>query len=198
MLIPLTLEGSFVRLVPLAPEHVDTLCAIGVNPQIWRSTTIKMSSREQMEAYLLAALDAKQKGTELPFAIFERGTGHIVGMTRFHSAVPEHKRVEIGLTWISPDWQRTAVNTESKYLMLRHAFETLGCVRAQFTANAANEQSRRALARIGAKEEGVLRCYRVAPSGQTFDLFVFSIVSSEWPQVRLGLEAKLRDRLERA
>jgi RimJ/RimL family protein N-acetyltransferase len=191
MLAPITLEGSFVRLVPLAHEHVDSLCALGVDPQLWQSTTVKLSSREQMGAYLRNALEAMGKGTELPFAIFERAGGKITGMTRLHSAVPEHKRVEIGMTWIAPAWQRTAVNSESKYLLLRHLFETLGCVRAHFTANSANERSRQALLRLGAKEEGILRCYRVAPSGQTFDLFVFSIIASEWPDVRSRLETRL-------
>jgi RimJ/RimL family protein N-acetyltransferase len=186
-----TLEGRYINLLPLTLAHLDRLCQIGLEPQLWQGTTIKVQTREEMDSYVRAALDAQGAGTGLPFVIVERDTGEIVGTTRYHSFVPEHKRVEIGFTWIAIPWQRTMANTESKCLLLRHAFEDLGCIRVEFKANSQNEQSRRALLRIGAKEEGTLRNYRLSPSGQMFDLTIFSITSSEWPQVRCNLESKL-------
>lgn len=137
------------------------------------------------------ALDAGSAGTALPFVIIDLATGRLVGTTRFHSIVPDHKRLEIGFTWIAVPWQRTAVNTEAKYLMLRHAFETMGFIRVEFRADAENDQSRRALVRIGAREEGVLRRYRISARRGIRDLAVYSIVDSEWPQVRNRLETLL-------
>jgi RimJ/RimL family protein N-acetyltransferase len=191
MITPVTLQGLSVCLVPLTLAHLDRLCAIGLDARLWQSTTIQISSREQMEAYVCAALESQKTGTALPFVVVERSTGEVVGMTRYHSAVPEQKRVEIGFSWVSPTWQRTVVNTESKYLLLHHACEILDCVRVEFKANVENEKSLRALVRIGAKQEGVLRCYRVTPSGVTYDLALFSIIASEWPQVRSRLESML-------
>jgi RimJ/RimL family protein N-acetyltransferase len=191
VMMPVTLDGQFVNLVPMTLAHLDQLCRIGLEPRLWQDTTITVATREDMASYVRAAVDAGSAGTGLSFVITERSTGEIVGSTRYHSAVPEQRRIEIGFTWISVPWQRTIVNTESKYLLLRHAFDQLGCMRVEFKANATNEKSRRALLRIGAKEEGTLRNYRLAPSGATFDLTVFSIVAAEWPQVRGHLEAKL-------
>jgi N-acetyltransferase len=191
MITSVTLEGTSVSLVPLTLAHLDQLCVIGLDSRLWQSTTIKIESREQMEAYVCAALEAQKAGTSLPFVIVERSTHEVVGMTRYHSAVPEQKRVEVGYSWVSLPWQRTVINTESKYLLLRHAFETLNCVRVEFKANIDNEVSCRALVRIGAKQEGILRCYRVAQSGTTYDLALFSIIATEWPQVRSNLESML-------
>lgn len=191
MIIPATLEGPSVRLAPLGWEHLDRLCKIGLDPVLWQNTTIKVSTAAEMKSYVGAALESQKSGTALPFVIVKRGAEEIVGCTRFHSAVPEHKRVEIGFTWIAPPWQRTIINTETKYLMLRHAFEAMGCVRVEFKTNAGNHHSRRALLRIGAKEEGVLRNYRVAKSGALFDLVLFSIIAQEWPAICRQLEAKL-------
>jgi RimJ/RimL family protein N-acetyltransferase len=189
---PVNLEGQRSTLVPLTLAHMDRLCAIGLDPRLWQATTIQIQSREQMSSYIRAALDAQSAGTALPFVIVERNSGQIVGTTRYHSFAPDHRRVEIGFTWIAPPWQRTVINTESKYLLLRHAFEELSCIRVEFKSNAGNEQSRRALLRIGAKEEGTLRSYRISTSGQVFDMTVFSITSAEWPQVRTNLEGQLK------
>ena len=194
MMTPITLEGSLVSLVPLTLAHLDGLCTVGLDPRLWQATTIRVSSRTEMEAYVGDALETQKTGTALPFVIVERGTDRIVGMTRYHSAAPQQKRIGIGPSWVSPAWQRSGVNTEAKYLLLRNAFEKLDCVRVEFLANVGNEQSRRALLRIGAKEEGVLRCYRIAPSGAAFDLTAFSIIAAEWPQVRSNLETKLYNR----
>jgi RimJ/RimL family protein N-acetyltransferase len=190
-MLPMTLEGRFIELVPLSLAHLDRLCHIGLEPRLWQGTTIKVQTRDAMESYVRAALDAQHAGTALPFAIVEQSTGEVVGTTRYHSAVHAHRRIEIGFTWVAMPWQRTLVNTESKYLLLKHAFDALGCIRVEFKANAENDQSRRALLRIGASEEGTLRNYRISPTGKTFDLTVFSITSTEWPQVRANLETKL-------
>ena len=145
-----------------------------------------------MESYVRSALDAQSGGTTLPFVIVDRVTDRLVGTTRFHSIFPEHKRLEIGFTWIALPRQRTGVNTEAKYLMLRHTFEIMKFIRVEFRADAENEQSRRALVRIGAREEGVLRSYRLSARRGVRDLAVYSIIDSEWPQVRATLEAKLK------
>jgi len=192
IIVPLSLEGSSIRLVPLSLTHLDNLCVIGLEPQLWRATTIHIQTKADMERYVRTALDAQSGGTALPFAIVERASGVIVGTTRFHSMVPEHKRLEIGFTWIASPWQRTFVNTEAKFLMLQHAFEAWECIRVEFRADAENEQSCRALLRIGARQEGILRSYRVSPLRGIRDLAVFSIIASEWSQVRLMLEEKLK------
>ena len=187
----ITLEGRGTRLVPLTAEQVDALSAIGLEPKLWQSTTIRVTTRQEMAAYVQTALEAQRDGTALPFTIVERASNTIVGTSRFHGYAPEHRRLEIGFTWISLPWQKTFVNTESKYLMLRQAFEGYGCIRVEFKADAGNEASRRALLRIGAKPEGVLRNYRISEHLGIRDLAVFSIIASEWPGVKKTLEQRL-------
>jgi len=198
MIAPFNLEGAAIRLTPLKVEHFEELCAIGLEPSLWRWTTIEVRSRADMESYVRSALDAQSGGTALPFVIVDRVTGRLVGTTRFHSIVPEHKRLEIGFTWIALPRQRSGVNTEAKYLMLRHTFEAMKFIRVEFRADADNEQSRRALVRIGASEEGVLRSYRISAHRGIRDLAVYSIIDSEWPQVRATLEAKLKNEPNKA
>src|SRR4051812_40293591 len=154
---PVTLEGSVVRLVPLTLQDHPRLCAVGLEPSLWEATTIRVATDAEMLDYVRSALAQREAGTALPFAITLRDGGTVVGTTRFHTIAPQHRRVEIGYTWVGVPWQRTAVNTESKYLLLRHAFEHWGCQRVEFKADAANERSRNALLRIGATHEGVLR-----------------------------------------
>ncbi len=192
----LTLEGSAIRLIPLTREHLDPLSAIGLSQDLWRFTTIRVTSRQEMEAYIATALDGQTAGTTLPFVIVEKGAETVIGTTRFHSLVPEHRRVEIGFTWIVPLRQRTGVNTEAKYLMLRHAFEAWGCIRVEFKADSTNEPSKRAMIGIGATFEGTLRRCRTSEH-RIHDLAVFSIIADEWPKVRLDLEQKIRDRSSR-
>jgi N-acetyltransferase len=186
-----TLEGATIRLVPMSRDHLADLCAVGLDPALWQATTIAVSSAADMATYIISALDAGKIGTALPFVIAERGTGTIVGTTRIHSIVPEHRRAEIGFTWIARPWQRTKVNTEAKYLLLKHAFEAMRCVRVEFKTDSENEPSRRALLRIGAREEGTLRNYRVSAHRGIRHLSIYSIIESEWPTVRSNLEAKL-------
>lgn len=188
---PMTLEGRYVRLEPLSLDHLDALAQVGLDPELWRWTLSRIETREDLRRYVQTALTLQLEGHALPFAIVERAAGRVVGSTRFGSIDRTHARVEIGWTWVARQWQRTAVNTECKYLLLRHAFETMGCVRVEFKTDVLNEPSRRALLRIGAKEEGTLRRHLRTESGRWRDSVYYSIVDQEWPAVKRALEAKL-------
>lgn len=190
-LAPRALEGSTVRLEPLSLRHLDRLCEIGLDPDLWRWTTGNVSTREEMEAYVAAALTAQEQGTALPFATVLRESGLAVGSTRFGNIDLPNRRVEIGWTWVAHDWQRTVVNTEAKYLLLRHAFEDIGCVRVELKTDALNERSRRAILRLGAQEEGTLRKHMLTASGRLRDTVYFSILDDEWPRVKARLEERL-------
>jgi RimJ/RimL family protein N-acetyltransferase len=178
---PVTLEGAHVRLVPMELAHHEALTAIGLDPSLWRHTTIRVRTPGEMRQYVELALAAGAAGTALPFVIEARQTGEVVGTTRYHSIVREHRRLEIGFTWIAVPWQGTAVNSETKFLLLRHAFDVLGCQRVEFKAAVANEPSRRALLRIGATEEGILRQYVFSKHLGPCDVRIFSILSRDWP-----------------
>jgi RimJ/RimL family protein N-acetyltransferase/GNAT superfamily N-acetyltransferase len=193
-LSPVVLEGAHVRLEPLSLDHLDGLCEVGLDPELWRWTVSSVLTRDDMAAYVGAALEEAATGTTLPFATVERSSGRIVGSTRFAGADPAHDRVEIGWTWLASAWQRTALNTEAKLLMLGHAFERLGCVRVELKTDALNEGSRRAILRLGAREEGVLRAHMRTATGRRRDTVYYGILSDEWPQVRARLEGKLAER----
>ncbi|MFL5537949.1 MAG: GNAT family N-acetyltransferase [Longimicrobiaceae bacterium] len=188
---PVTLEGRHVRLVPLTLEHVPALWEAAGDPDIWRWTLNRPGSEADMRQYVEAALASRAAGRALPFATTEAATGRVIGSTRYHNWEPPHPRVEIGYTWIARPWQRTPVNTEAKYLMLRHAFETLGLARVELRTDALNARSRAAIARIGGVEEGILRRHMLTDSGRIRDTVYFSILDDEWPQVKLRLEEKL-------
>jgi len=158
---------------------------------LWRWTVTQIHSPTDIAAYIAAALEHQRQGTELPFVTIERATGVVVGSTRFGNIDRPNRRVEIGWTWVARPWQRTPINTEAKYLMLRHAFEQLGCNRVELKTDALNEQSRAAIRRIGAVEEGILRSHMVTENGRARDTVYYSILRSEWPHVRERLEAKL-------
>jgi len=185
------LEGVHVRLLPLSIAHHAPLCAIGLDEDIWRWMPYIMQTPEDMKTYVEAALANREKGTEFPFATTDRATGKILGSTRYMNIEMKHRRVEIGSTWIGKPWQRSAVNTEAKYLMLRHAFEELGCIRVELKTDALNEKSRNAILRIGAKEEGILRRQLITPGGRVRDTVYFSILDSEWPEVKQRLEERM-------
>jgi RimJ/RimL family protein N-acetyltransferase len=170
---------------------------MGLDADLWRWMPMAVRTPEEMIDWLESALQEQRKGTALPWTIVHRSTGVPVGSTRFGNIDLANRRVEIGWTWIGGPWQRTAVNTESKYLMLRHAFESLGCVRVEFKTDALNERSRKALLRIGAKEEGTLRRHMKTYSGRVRDTVYFSILDSEWPAVKAELETKLAGKLPR-
>ena len=188
---PVTLEGAHVRLEPLAESHFQGLSEVVFDPDLWRLIPITIRTPEELKASIDAMLAAQAAGTTLPFVTIDRSSQRVIGATRFMNIDFANRRLEIGGTWIAKPWQRTAINTEAKYLMLRHAFETLGCVRVELKTDALNEKSRNAILRIGAKEEGTLRRHTLTWTGRMRDTVYFSILDSEWPQVKAGLEAKL-------
>jgi RimJ/RimL family protein N-acetyltransferase len=188
-LSPVILEGDVVRLEPLTMSHLEGLCAIGLDPSIWTLAANRMRNAADMRDYIETALEMQRTGTALPFATVARASGKVIGSTRFANADHAHRRVEIGWTWIALPWQRTAVNTEAKFLMLRHAFEMMGCRRVELKTNALNARSRAAMLRMGATEEGTLRQHMIQPDGSSRDSVYFSILDGEWPAVRERLGA---------
>ena len=188
---PVTLEGTHVRLEPLSLAHHEALTAAGLDESIWRWNPTPVRTGEEMRAYIELALEEQARGTALPFATIERSSGEVVGSTRFANIDVAHRRLEIGWTWINPRWQRTFVNTEAKYLMLSHAFETLGCQRVELKTDSLNEQSRNAILRLGAKEEGTFRNHMITSTGRIRHSIYFSIIDSEWPATKARLEEKL-------
>jgi RimJ/RimL family protein N-acetyltransferase len=189
---PVTLEGAHVRLLPLSLEHLDGFCAVGLDEELWKWVPARVSDRQGMQAYMTLALDEQKRGMSVPFTTTLKDTGQIVGCTRYANISVPDGRLEIGWTWIGKPWQRSPVNTEAKYLMLRHAFEALGCTRVELKTDGLNERSRAAILRIGAKQDGILRKHTMTYSGRIRDTVYFSILDDEWPAVRLGLEAKLK------
>jgi RimJ/RimL family protein N-acetyltransferase len=188
---PCVLEGRWVRLEPLTVDHVAGLAAVGLDPELWRWTTSGVLSLDDMRVYVQTALDWQRQGIAVPFATVERASGTVVGSTRFAAIDRVNRRVEIGWTWVAPAWQRTPINTEAKYLMLRHAFEAWGCIRVELKTNSLNAKSRAAILRIGAKEEGTFRNHMINDDGSTRHTVYYSVIDSEWPEVKAGLEAKL-------
>ncbi len=189
---PVTLEGRHVRLEPLAMTNQAGLAQVGLDEDLWRWIPTPVRTIDEMAAYIEAALDEQARGLSLPFAIFERATSRVIGSTRYGNIDRTHHRVEIGWTWVARHWQRTAANTEAKYLLLRHAFETLGCIRVELKTDSLNERSRAAILRIGAREEGTFRNHMITASGRIRHTVYFSIVDSEWPVVRERLESILK------
>jgi N-acetyltransferase len=189
---PIILEGAYVRLEPMTDAHHAALSEVALDPELWRWIPFNIRTPEELKANMDDLLVARAAGNSLPFVTIERATQRAIGSTRYMNIDPANRRLEIGGTWIAKPWQRTAINTEAKYLMLRHAFETLGCVRVELKTDALNERSRAAILRIGAKEEGTLRKHMLTWTGRWRDTVYFSILDSEWPQVKAGLEAKLK------
>jgi RimJ/RimL family protein N-acetyltransferase len=194
---PLTLQGQHVRLEPLSLAHEGGLCAVAFDSELWRWTSITLMSSQEVRAYIQTALKGAEEGNIVAFATIDRASGRVIGSTRFAHIEPEHRKVEIGWTWIARPWQRTPINTEAKYLMLRHAFESWGCIRVELRTNALNARSRAAIERIGAKYEGCLRNHMILPTGTIRDTVCYSIIESEWPEARRELEQKLEARSNR-
>ena len=188
---PITLRGQVVRLEPLKMEHFDALWSIGQDPDLWQLAPYQINTAEKMRTYLRAALDGQELGVALPFVTIEQATDQVVGTTRFGNIDAPNHRVEIGWTWIGRPWQRTPVNTEAKYLMLQHAFEVWQCIRVELKTDALNIRSRSAIARLGAKEEGIFRHHMITESGRLRDSVYFSIINDEWPEVKARLQALL-------
>ena len=188
---PVTLEGRHVRLEPLSRAHHAALSAVGLDEELWRWIPTPVHTPEEMSAYIATAIEEQVRGVSLPFALIEKSGNRAIGCTRYGNIDLTHHRVEIGWTWVAPAWQRTAVNTEAKYLLLKHAFETLGCIRVELKTDSLNERSRAAILRIGAHEEGTFRNHMITASGRIRHTVYFSILDSEWPDLKSSLQSKL-------
>ena len=184
---PVTLSGNIIRLEPLTMDHHAGMCEVGLDPELWRLSTAAVRTPDDMRKYIETAMLWQQQGTALPFATIEQSSGRVIGSTRFANIDLANKRAEIGWTWIARPWQRTAVNTEAKYLMLKHAFETLGFIRVELKTDSLNERSRNAILRLGAKEEGFFRNHMICDTGRIRHSVYFSIIDSEWPEVKARL-----------
>ena len=188
---PITLCGRHVILETLSMAHMDSLCEVGLDKSLWEWTPNQVLSTNAMRDYIDLALRGLNDGSMLPFVILEAPRKKAVGCTRFCAIDPDNRRVEIGWTWVGLRWQQTAINTETKLLLLRHAFESLGCVRVELKTDALNERSRQAILRIGANEEGILRKHIITDSGRFRDTVYYSILDTEWPAVRERLQKSL-------
>ncbi len=188
---PIVLEGRLVRLEPLGLEHADALAEAGSDPAIFRWFSDDLTRPEAFRPWVETALAELVRGVSLPFVTVDARSGRVVGSTRFMNVVPAHLRVEIGSTWLTPSAQRSGLNREAKWLMLRHAFETWRVRRVEFKTHASNVQSRTALARLGAVEEGILRKHMVMPDGSARDSVYFGILDDEWPAVGAALSSNL-------
>jgi RimJ/RimL family protein N-acetyltransferase len=188
---PVVLAGSFVRLEPLSRAHHAGLCKVGLEEELWRWIPTPVRTAAEMAAYIDTALKEQASGVALPFALIEKASGRAIGSTRYGNIERAHHRLEIGWTWVARKWQRTAVNTEAKYLLLRHAFETLGCMRVELKTDSLNQRSRAAILRIGAREEGIFRNHMITANGRVRHTVYFSIVDSEWADVKSQLEARI-------
>lgn len=187
----ITLEGPGIVLRPLQYADTDALVHAAADGELWNLTVTVVPSVSTVDSYLKKALDGREAGTVMPFVIVLKKTGEVIGSTRFWKIDPLNRKLEIGSSWISARFQKTFVNTEAKYLMLRHAFEVLDCVRVQFTTDENNQKSRNAILRLGARQEGIVRHERIMPDGRKRNSVRFSIIDDEWPEVRLNLEQKL-------
>jgi len=191
---PVTLEGIVVRLEPLSRQHAELFWQVARNDreEIFRWFPYSMNTRDDFERVVDTAIKEQERGESVVFATVERASGRTIGSTRFMNIDRMNRRVEIGSTWIAPAWQRTAVNTEAKYVMLRHAFEVWKCLRVELKTDALNQKSRNAILRIGGKEEGTLRRHLITSSGRVRDTVYFSILDHEWQRVKRDLEAMLK------
>lgn len=190
----ITLEGHGVRLEPLVREHHDALQAAAADGRLWELWFTSVPRPEETQAYISAAHGGQEAGHMLPFAVRELSKGEIVGSTRYHDIVAAADRVEIGYTWYAKRWQKTHVNTACKLLLLRHAFETLGCKAVGFRTDNFNFASQRAIAALGAKLDGVIRHHQLRRDGTVRDSHMFSILLHEWPDVKRHLERRIRGR----
>jgi RimJ/RimL family protein N-acetyltransferase len=193
-LAPVTLAGQVVELQPLTLAHVPALAEAGTGPELWRWQPAPIETEDDMRRYVERALADQQQGLALPFAIVLRADGRIVGSTRYMDIALPHRRLEIGATWLAPSAQRTGANTEAKWLLLKHAFDTLRLQKVVFKTETLNEQSRRAILRLGAVEEGIFRRHLITSTGRARDMVYFSILDTDWPAV----DERLRQSLAKA
>jgi RimJ/RimL family protein N-acetyltransferase len=189
---PVKLIGKFVRLEPLSEVHVPSLAKVGLEPEIWRYMRYgKVESEEQLRVWVRELLDQQAQGTDLPFAVIHLVSENAIGCTRYLNIDIPNRSLEIGGTWYGLAYQGTMVNTECKYLLLKHAFEKLSCIRVWFKTDRRNTRSMHALERLGAQKEGMLRNHMILPDGYIRDSVMFSILPDEWPAVKQKLEARL-------
>lgn len=188
---PLALSGKRVELLPLRADHAPQLLQAAEDGELWNMKVTVIPGPLTVEQYVATALAGRDAGTVMPFAIVHRETGRIVGSTRFWKIDRQHRKLEIGHTWLSQSMQSSGLNTEMKFLLLRHAFEEMNCVRVQFTTDELNEKSRAAILRIGARQEGIVRHERIMPDGRKRNSVRFSIIDDEWPQVKAMLLEKM-------
>ena len=188
---PVTLEGRGVRLEPLAPGHAPALARAVEDGRLWELWYTAVPAPDEVDAYVEKALAEQRAGRMLPWAVVEAASGEVVGSTRYHDIVAGIGRVEIGYTWYARRWQRTHVNTTCKLLLMEHAFEALGCGVVGLRTDGVNERSQRAIERLGARRDGVVRHFQARRDGSPRDTVFYSILAAEWPEVRRGLEARL-------
>lgn len=189
---PVVLEGKHVKLDPMRVDHLPALCEVGLTDGIWKWTNNIVTEAADLERYVRAALADRDLGLALPFVTIDRASGKIVGSTRFGNIDRFNRKAEIGWTWVNPQWQRTAINSEAKLLMLTHAFEVWKCIRVEFKTDSNNKQSQKAIKRLGAVKEGVLRNHMITESGRYRDSVFFSITDAEWESVKANLASKIR------
>jgi len=194
---PVTLEGSIVRLEPLSLDHLDGLAEVAFDPTIWQWTLARPTDVAGLRAWVEAALAHRADGSEMPFATVDVASGRPIGSSRFMSIVPEHRRLEIGWTWVAPGWQRKGANQEAKYLQLRHAFEDLGANRVEFKTDSLNEKANPALLSIGATFEGTFRNHMIMPGGRLRHSNYYSVTREEWPDRKAKLEERIAGFLAR-
>lgn len=188
---PVTLTGDAVELRPLTPDDHDGLVEAAADGELWTLSYTRVPGPDEMRGTIDWYLSLREAGRMLPFTIHRRADGRVIGLTTFCNADAENRRVEIGYTWYARSSQRTGANTEAKLLLLTHAFDELDCIAVEFRTHWLNRQSRRAIERLGAKQDGVLRSHMIMPDGTLRDTVVFSIVRSEWPAVRNELRRRL-------
>ena len=186
------LTGALIELRPLEAGHRQALLDAAADGELWNMTLTVVPGEKTIDKYLATALEGRMAGTVMPFVIIERAGGKIIGTTRFWKMDAANRKLEIGHTWLSQSFQRTGVNTEAKYLLLRHAFEGMDCVRVQFTTDELNDRSRAAILRLGARQEGIVRHERIMPDGRKRNSVRFSIIDDEWPEVKAMLLEKMR------
>jgi RimJ/RimL family protein N-acetyltransferase len=189
---PVALIGKYARLEPMTEAHIPGLAEIGIGQDFWHFMLYgDMNTEADMRNWVLDILGRAEKGTDLPFVAIDLTSGRVAGATRYLNIVPKDRGLEIGGTWYGTDFQRTAINTECKYLLMTHAFETLHAIRVQLKTDSRNERSQKAIERIGAKKEGVLRNHMILPDGYIRDSVFYSILDTEWPDVKKNLEAMM-------
>ena len=188
----LVLDGQAVRLEPLGEGHISGLAAIGIDDEIWQHMPYgEMRNQDDIARWVRGIIALSSQGTDIPFAVIHKDSGRVAGATRYMEIRPAHRGLEIGGTWYGAEFRGTMVNTECKYLLLEHAFEEMGCIRVQFKTDLRNERSQRAIARLGAVKEGILRNHMILPDGHYRHSVYYSVIQSEWPEVKHSLEEKL-------